>query len=427
MFSHFREILENRHDHARRLKEEKNKAVMGYLCSYVPEEIIYAAGGIPVRILTSEEPPAYADTFMQTYYCTFSRSILHQALAGDLDYLDGLVTSYTCVTMRLAFDNIQHSAGLPYTRFLYLPGVIDTPDAKYFYYRELQRFVKEMEDRFGRKITDDDLREAIHIYDENRSLLARLFEGRKEARPTISGKEAYLLTLSSMLTDKKDHNEMLKKLLDDLPGRSPLEEGVSRVMLVGSPMDTLKLPAMIEDDIGAWIVTDDTCTGTRYIWGETPREHLERDPLWAIVERYMISRPPCPTKNSPHRWVECTTCPFRKVSCFELTPSPRGKLPKEFPFPKPERICRFRHALQLAINHKVEGVIGVLQKFCDPHGFDFHHVTQAFQDVGIPTLFLEIENIFAMGQTKTRVQAFIEMLHPVDYYIEPEIQASVSV
>ena len=78
--------------------------------------------------------------------------------------------------------------------------------------------------------------------------------------------------------------------------------------------------------------------------------------------------------------------------------------------------------LQLGISHKVEGVIAVLQKFCDPHGFDYHHVVQAFQDVGIPSLFLEIENIFSTGQTKTRVQAFIEMLQPVDYMIEPEIR-----
>lgn len=422
MFSPFKEIVENRHDHAKKLKETKNRKLIGYLCSYVPEEIIYAAGGIPIRILTNEEPPALADTYMQAYYCTFSRSILHQGLSGDLSYLDGLVTAYTCVTMRLAFDNLKRSAGFPYTRFIYMPGIIDSQDAKNFYYKELKRFVNELESLFDTQITDDDLREAIQIYDENRSLIMKIFEGRKNDRPVISGKEAYLLTLSGMLTDKQDHNKLLKGLLEKLPDRQPHKEGVSRVMLVGSPMDNVKLLELIEDDIGAWVVTDDTCTGTRYTWGETPSTYLDQDPLRAIVERYMVSRPPCPTKNSPNRWVQCMTCPFRDVSCFELAPSPRGSLSKTLPFPKPERICRFRHMLQLGISHKVEGVIAVLQKFCDPHGFDYHHVVQAFQDVGIPSLFLEIENIFSTGQTKTRVQAFIEMLQPVDYMIEPEIR-----
>ena len=107
MFSYFKDIVDNRHDHAKSLKKKKNKKIIGYLCSYVPEEIIYAAGGIPIRLFSNEEFPSLSENFMQNYYCTFSRSILHQGLAGEFDYMDGLVTTYSCVTMRLAFDNLQ--------------------------------------------------------------------------------------------------------------------------------------------------------------------------------------------------------------------------------------------------------------------------------------------------------------------------------
>jgi len=255
----------------------------------------------------------------------------------------------------------------------------------------------------------------------------KLFEGRKGIPPKISGKEAYQITLSSMLTDKDEHNKMLKKLIEGVDQRKDLGEGASRIMLMGSPVDNLKLLDLVERDLGAWIVTDDTCTGTRYVFGPTPSEELEDDPLSAIVERYLIRRPPCPTKHSPNRWIQCITYPFRDVTCFDLQPEPKGTLPESIHFPTPERICRFRHALQLAINHKVEGVIGVQQKFCDPHGFDFHHVTQAFQHIGIPTLFLEIDNMVSVGQIKTRVQAFIEMLHPVEYMIEPEIMEGIQI
>ena len=81
--------------------------------------------------------------------------------------------------------------------------------------------------------------------------------------------------------------------------------------------------------------------------------------------------------------------------------------------------------MQLGINNKVEGVIALIQKFCDPHGFDYHHVVQAFEDVGIPSVFIEIDNIVSVGQLKTRVQAFIEMIQPVDYLIEPEIREGI--
>jgi len=428
MFQKLMDIVENRHEHAKQLKEKKNKDIFGYLCTYVPEEIVYAAGAIPVRILTTEEPPTLSETLMQTYYCTFSRSILHQGLAGQLDYLSGLVTAYSCLTMRLAFDNLKQSLDIPYVQFLYLPAIIDIAEAKEYYYKEIKRFRKDMEDFFGRTISDDDLREAIRIYDENRSLTMKLFEGRKGSPPNISGKEAFLITMSSMFTDKADHNEMLKDLIDKVDKREELEEGNSRIMLVGSPVDNLKLFDLMEEDLGSWVVADDTCTCTRYVFGNTaPSDYLDGDPLRAIVDRYLIRRPPCPTKHSQTRWVQCQPCPFREVSCFDLAPEKRGTMPKAIPFKTPERICRFRHALQLGINHKVEGVIAIQQKFCDPHGFDFHHVTQTFQSVGIPTLFLEIDNMVMIGQIKTRVQAFIEMLHPVDYMIEPEIRKAIQI
>ena len=419
MFTGFKEIVENRHEHIRNLRAQRNKKVIAYLCSYVPEELIYAAGIIPVRIMSNEETPALADRYMQSYYCTFARSILHQGIKGDYDYLDGLVTAYTCTTMRLAFDNWHRAVKLPFYRFLVIPSIIDTPEAATYYLKELQRFRKDLEDLIGHPIADDDIWEALRTYDTNRNLIMKLFEYRKLDNPLVTGLEAFQVTLSGMLTDKNDHNRMLENVLKDITGRDDTQPCVGRLMLVGSPVDNLHLLSLIEN-LGAIVVTDDTCTGTRYLFGTTPLDMYD-DPLEAIVHRYLISRVPCPTKYSPTRWVQCTTCPFREASCFSMSPDSRETMPGDHPFSMPERVCRFRHMLQLAVNHKVEGVIAVLHKFCDPHGYDYHHVNQVFESVGVPTLFLEEENVIAEGQLLTRVQAFLEMLQPVEYLIEPGI------
>lgn len=423
MFTHFEEIVESRADRSRLIRRETQKGTIGYLCSYVPEEIIYAAGYVPIRILSNEEAPTLSDNYMQSYYCTFARSILHQCLQGDFKSMDGLVSGYSCTTMRLAFDNLQIAANIPFNRFIYTPGLIDAPEAKKYFYNELARFRKDMEDLSGKAVTDDDLWAAIDVYDENRALTREIFRTRIGAPPAISGKEAFLITLSGMLTDKADHNARLKELLEKLPARKERRTGSTRVMIVGSPLDNLKLLDLIEDDLGADVVTDDTCTSTRYIMGETPRGM--GDPLEALVQRYLVSRPPCPSKHSPSRWIECTSCPFRDVECFSLKPSPKARRP-ETSINNPERICRFRHALQLAIDHKVEGVVALIQKFCDPHGFDYHHVAQAFNQIGVPSLFLEVDNIISVGQIKTRVQAFLEMLHPVDYVLEPDAREALA-
>ena len=90
-------------------------------------------------------------------------------------------------------------------------------------------------------------------------------------------------------------------------------------------------------------------------------------------------------------------------------------------FSMPERVCRFRHILQLAAKNNVEGVICLVQKFCDWHGADYPHIVQIFEKIDVPVLFLENENTFAAGQALTRVQAFLEMLEPVEYIVEDGI------
>jgi len=44
MFDEFGKILENRHEHIKDLKYSKDKRVFGYLCSYVPEALLFSAG-----------------------------------------------------------------------------------------------------------------------------------------------------------------------------------------------------------------------------------------------------------------------------------------------------------------------------------------------------------------------------------------------
>ena len=417
LFAPFEEIVENRHEHIKGLKTSEGKKVIGYLCSYAPEELIYAAGIIPVRIFSNEEPPSYGDSIIHSHYCAFARSILHQGLKGDFDYLDGLVWAYTCNTIRFTYEAWEMHGSLPFTRYLYLPTIIDTPEAKDYYVGELRRLRKDLEDLTGREISDQDLGRAIEVYDTNRALLSELMELRKSDQPPLWGKEAYQVTISSMLTDKAYHNELLRNLIDQLSHRSDLPDASTRLMIVGSPVDNLVLLDVLEENTRGIVVTDDTCTGSRYYRGATPIASND-DPLEAIAERYLISRAPCPQKYSPTRWTQCTTCPYREIPCFMVTPKPRSDVPEHLIFEAPGRICRFKNLLQLANSNNVQGAIIVQQNFCDCHGLDHPHVAQLFKSINVPSFFLEVENLIPVGQLKIRVQAFIEMIEPEDLWEE---------
>ena len=56
-------------------------------------------------------------------------------------------------------------------------------------------------------------------------------------------------------------------------------------------------------------------------------------------------------------------------------------------------------------------------KFCDPHELDTPAIKKALEnDVGVPTIFLEFDVTVPIGQFKTRVEAFLEIIREEDLF-----------
>ena len=82
MIEKLKEWYEKRHEYAREWKSKTGRKVVGYFCTYVPEEILYAAGVLPVRILGSHEPQAVTEPHIFGMFCPFCRDCLAQGLKG---------------------------------------------------------------------------------------------------------------------------------------------------------------------------------------------------------------------------------------------------------------------------------------------------------------------------------------------------------
>ena len=78
MFSKCFEWYEKRHDYAREWLAKNDGEVVGCFCSYVPEELIYAAGLLPVRMLGSHEPQDVTEPHIFGMYCPFCRDFFLQ-------------------------------------------------------------------------------------------------------------------------------------------------------------------------------------------------------------------------------------------------------------------------------------------------------------------------------------------------------------
>ncbi len=374
MFDQFKEWYENRHEYAKKWKERTGGKVIGIFCTYVPEEILYAADILPVRILGSHEPQDVSEPHIFAMFCPFCRDCLAQGLKGRYDYLDGITIAQSCLHIRQAYTSWDLHIPVDFKYYLPHPMHVQSPQAIPYLTEELKEFKKAVEEWTGKDIAEEDLKQGIEIMNTNRQLLQQVYELRKQPNPPLTGLEAMLMVVSSQMVDKREHNKALEELLEKLPSRS-LDEPGERLMILGSEDDDTEFIAMVED-LGSRIVIDEHCTGTRYFYEEV---NTNGDVLTSIAERY-VKRIPCPSKDWPKR-------------------------------------TRVDHIVKLAKEYNIQGAIVMQMKFCDPHELDTPAIKEALEkDVGVPTIFLEFDVTVPIGQFKTRVEAFLEIIREEDLF-----------
>ncbi len=368
MFDKFQEWYEKRHDYAKEWKKRTGGKVVGYFCTYAPEELMYAADILPVRCLGSHEPQDVSEPYIISMYCPFCRDVLAQGLQGRYDYLDGIMIAQSCLHIRQAFGSWRLHVPVDYSYYLFFPHGIQSPRTYPYLTAELAEFKKSLEEWTGKTITDADLDRGINLMNENRKLMREVYELRRAENPPLTGLEAMYMTVSSQMTDKQDHNQELKKLLAGLPNRKMDRPTGTRLILIGSEDDDTEFVKMIES-FESTVVVDDHCTGSRYFWNQVVKNE---DRLASIAARY-IDRPPCPSKDWPKR-------------------------------------LRFEHIMQLVKDYNVQGAVLLQQKFCDPHELDIPPLRAMLEANGVPCYFFELDVTVPLGQFRVRFEAFIEML-----------------
>jgi bzd-type benzoyl-CoA reductase N subunit len=356
------QILEHKH---------QGKKVFGWLCTYVPEEIIHAAGALPIRITGYSKEMELEDGTAYLYInsCSFSRSCLQLGLKGEYDFLDGVAGGSTCDGARRLFDLWRNYIDTPFYHVLTVPRKY-TQSAHDLYHSQVLQFKVYLEEFMRVQITDESLYQSIGVYNESRALLKRLYELRKLDNPPITGTETMEVLNACFRMPKELFNEWLTSLLDELDASDNASKSRARLMLVGSAITNPELIESIEE-LGGLIVTDELCTGTRY-WSDPVILDKNSTPVEAISRRYLNNFP-----------------------CARMFPSNE----------------RFNRILDLARDFRVDGVISQIIRYCVPYAHDLPLLTEKLKDNGIPTLALDVEyGTSGSGQIRTRVQAFLEML-----------------
>jgi len=356
--------------------KKSGKAVIGYPCTFVPDEVMYAADILPYRLRgTGTTSSSIGDTYFGPVICSFPKCVLQLAGEGKFKFLDGTIIVPGCDSMR-RLDECWRKAGDDYQGivpgFFYYFGVphkVTDYSLKWFY-EEIQKLKEKIEEHFRVKITDEALKSAIRLYNESRKLLMALDKLRIQDDPVISGEESLVILLASAAMPRDEFNKMLRKTLARLENKKEKIKGKKRLMLVGSANDDPEFMKVIED-CGAVIVTDTLCFGARS-YSDLAEE--DGDPIQSLAKRYL-----------------------NHAYC-----------PRMFGYYKP----RLKYIMDRAKDAKVDGIILQNIRFCDLHGSENGIFERDLEKEGIPCMRMEREYgpLTESGRVKMRVDAFLERI-----------------
>ncbi|WP_165045479.1 2-hydroxyacyl-CoA dehydratase subunit D [Adlercreutzia sp. ZJ138] len=347
------------------------KMALGTVCCYLPEEIIHAAGILPIRVrATSALSDALGEVYYSSYSCPWARTTLEQLMTHPgYKKLSGVYSSNGCMQAQRIYDisEFYDEEGRDY-HLLNCPRKIDE-DAVDFYKVEMEDMIASVEKLASKTITDDMLRKSVEVFNESRRLIKRMYEMRAVEKPTISGTEALEWTLASVTLPKEEFNKRMAAFLEEAATREPIEGHDVHVMLVGSPTDD---PAFVKaiEDAGCLVVTDVTCFGSRTMWEEVELEGDIRDNL----ARMYLQRPACPRMIDNQRIMMETISDMYKKST-------------------------------------AQGIVYARMMNCDPWGAMRQYFDEYFTQNGIPYVELEREQVnINAGQVGVRIGALVEML-----------------
>jgi len=362
-------IAQNPLQRARKWKET-GKRVIGCFPMYVPEEIIHASGILPITLLGTNETVTLADRYMQPYLCHVPRSNLDLALKGRLNFLDGVVFPDICDVLLFLPDiwNIHHP--MPFQHTILVAGKLNSVSSQRYLISEFNRLKGALEEFTRRDISGDDLRRSIVTYNQNRDLMHKVYRTRVERPGIFKARDVATLIMTSMLIPKEEHTALLREFLEKAEEKERQQDGNVRLLVSGGPCDQPQWEILdLIEELGATVVDDDLYVGRRYFANNVSESIL---PIEALAEHY-INDVPCPTKhNQDKNYAE--------------------------------------YLSDLVEKSRAQGVIILMVKYCEPYSFAYPVVKSELARRGIPHLLVEVDPPIALGNTRTRLEAFIETL-----------------
>ena len=373
----FEAFAEQRQKSFLTVKEYKDKGipVIGSYCTYFPQEIAMAMGAASVSLCsTSDETLQEAEKDLPKNLCPLIKSSYGFAKTEKCPYFyfsDVVVGETTCDGKKKMYELMSEFKDV----FLLQLPQTQTEEAVLSYRKEIIRFKEYLEKKFSVKITDAQVREAVHRNNEIRLAIRNLYAVMKNDPCPISGYDLFKVLYGS--TFRLDRSaiaaemDALRKKVEEEYQKGVHQEKKPRIVITGCPMGgaTEKVIRAIEEN-GGIVVGYENCTGAKQ-YDRLVEEDTE-DIYKAIAKRYL------------------------GIGCSVMTPNPN----------------RFDLLGRMIEEYRADGVVEMTLTACLTYNVETRAIRRfCVEEKKVP--FISVETDYSQAdveQLNTRITAFLEML-----------------
>ena len=341
--------------------------VLGHFQVYFPEELAHAAGMLPLKIQGAAVEGRQAEARFGSYLCSIVKSSLELALS-ERAQLDLFVSHPICDVARNLAAIWERNVDYP-CRILYLPQNANSSYSAQYLRDEYARILTLIEEISGRRVTDDDLRASLGIFNENRRLLREMYAIKRDTPWLLSVDEAYALMAIGGRIPREEHNGLLTAALPGIRARRARPQDRMRVVFEGGfceqpPPDLLRAIGQ-----SCYVVDDDLLIGLRWIEADV---ETDGDPMLNLATAYLEKSSYSPVQHD-----------LRK--------------PKE------------KMLLERIRASRADAAIITAAKMCEPGLDEQVAYTHALDEAGIPYFVSEFEEkMTSFDQFQIQLETFVE-------------------
>ena len=369
IINEFKAIADNPRKAMDDYKKETGKGAVGIMPVYCPEEIVHAAGYLPIGMWGAQKKQiSKARTYLPPFACSIMQSVMELQLEGVYDDLEAVIFSVPCDTLKCMSQ--KWNRPVPAIVFTHPQNRKIAKDAANVFAREEFNIVKEkLEDILDVHISNKAIKNSIAVYNENRAACREFSDVAAEYAAVVTPSDRHAVIKARWFMEKSRHTALVKELIAALKAEPAPEFKGKKIIVTGIQVEPYDVLDIFQEN-GFAIVADDLAQETRNFRQDVPDAD---DALMALARA----------------WNEFDGC-----SLATDANKPKGQM-----------------IIDAVKKYGADAVVVCMMKFCDPEEFDYPILLQEFEAAGVKNLYIEVDQeSTAFEQVKTRIQTFAEIL-----------------